>query len=113
MKTDKLSSSHFYTEEAKLLSDVIEHLACRSREGIITLRINDISHRGYSDLFIVVRGYIVFAELKDNKGKESANQKVFREDMLKAGAIAGVCTNIYQVMQLIALAERRETDARK
>lgn len=101
MRTGRLPSSLVYKEESKLLQKVIEWLQPQEREGIKVLRICDRYHRGYSDLFICVKGIFVCAELKDDEGVASQHQELFLSEMSAAGAICGVCKSVAEVAALV------------
>ena len=94
-------SDKVYTEESTLLRKVTEWLAPQRRDGIKILRICDRYAKGYSDLFICVRGWFVVAELKDDVGKATPHQELFIEEMIEAGAIGGVCRSVKDVQDLI------------
>ena len=105
----KQPSNQVYTEEGKLLDDVIEWLAPQVRDGIKVIRICDRYNKGYSDLFICVRGIFVVAELKDDIGQPSPHQRQFIREMKAAGAIGGVCRTVKEVADLVDEAKRRVT----
>ena len=88
-----------YTEEAKLLTDAINWLD-RQRD-VKALRICTITHRGYTDIFVCVRGKFVILELKDDTGTMSIHQEEFIKDMLEVGAIGGECRTLKQVIDYI------------
>lgn len=95
-----------YDKEADLLQAVTLHLMMLQRKKrIFGFRITDMSHSGYSDIFIIVNGIFVAAELKDNTGKPSAHQLEFIDNIRKAGGVGGVCKSIHDVNLLIAEAE--------
>lgn len=100
-------SSQMYKDEAKLLSEVTKWLAPQRRDGIMMIRVCDRYAKGYSDLFINVRGQFVVAELKDDTGTASPHQKDFIRDMKSCGAIGGVCRTVKEVADLIEEAKRR------
>lgn len=100
-------SNKVYTEESKLLADCTKWLEAQKRDGIKVLRICDRYNRGYSDLFICVRGIFVVAELKDDIGKPSKHQEKFIEEMLAAGAIGGICRTTQDVADLVEQAKQR------
>ena len=106
----KFELDRVYTEEADLLKKATEWLELHRRDGIKVIRINDRYAKGYSDLFICVRGIFVCAELKDNIGEASVHQKQFLQDMLEAGAIGGVCRTLREVINLVETAKRRRQD---
>ena len=91
---DKL---HEYDEEADLL-DAVQKWCLQ--EGYLPLRITDFSHRGYSDLFIIVQGRLVCAELKAKTGKPSQHQLQFLKQIEKYEAIGGICKSIADVEDL-------------
>lgn len=88
-------------------SKVIDWLEPQLRDGIKVLRICDRYAKGYSDLFICVRGIFVCAELKDDIGEPSQHQIEFLEDMEGVGAICGVCRTVKEVADLVEAAKRR------
>lgn len=77
------------------------------RDGIKVLRICDRYNKGYSDLFICVRGIFVVAELKDDTGVATPHQEIFIKEMCEAGAIGDVCRTVKDVADLIDEAKRR------
>lgn len=91
---DKLKQ---YDAEADLLKDAIKW--CYD-QGYLPIRITDASHRGYSDLFIVVQGRLVCAELKDKTGKPSKHQLDFIAKVERYGGIGGVCRTIADIEDL-------------
>jgi len=99
--------SNTYEDEADLLKDTIDWLEPQQRDGIKVLRICDRYTKGYSDLFINVRGQFVVAELKDDEGEASPHQLQFIEDMVKCGAIGAVCRTVKEVADLVEEAKRR------
>lgn len=103
----KLPSPQVYTDEAVLLKKVKEWLEPQERDGIKVLRICDRYARGYSDLFICVRGQFVVAELKDDIGTPSQQQLDFIEEMTACGAIGGVCRSVKEVADLVEKAKER------
>lgn len=103
-------SSQMYQDEADLLNEVTKWLAPQRRDGIMMIRICDRYAKGYSDLFINVRGQFVVAELKDDEGVASQHQKDFIRDMLSCGAIGGVCRTVKEVADLVEEAKRRRPD---
>ena len=96
-----------YKEEATLLKKVVDYFEPQERDGIKLLKIRDRYAKGYSDLFFNVRGQFVVAELKDDEGVASAHQEQFIEDMVKCGAIGGVCRTVGEVKALVDEALRR------
>lgn len=108
MKTPvRLPSAQVYTDEAVLMKKVKEWLEPQERDGIKALRICDRYAKGYSDIFICVRGQFVVAELKDDTGKPSQHQLDFIEEMTKCGAIGGVCRSVKDVADLVEKAKER------
>ena len=105
-----LPSTQWYKEEATLLRKVLEWLEPQRRDGVKVIRICDRYNKGYSDLFICVRGIFVVAELKDNIGTASPHQEQFINEMLEAGAIGGVCRTVRDVAELVEAAKRRRPD---
>lgn len=102
-----LPSDRQYSDEATLLRKTIEWLEPQRRDGIKVLRINDRYAKGYSDLFICVRGIFVVAELKDDTGTAAPHQKLFIKEMQECGAVGGICRSIADVAALIEEAKRR------
>jgi hypothetical protein len=103
-------SSQTYTDEGELQKDVIAWLEPQLRDGIKVMRICDRYTKGYSDLFINVRGQFVVAELKDDEGTASPHQLQFIEEMVKCGAIGAVCRTVKEVADLVEEAKRRRPD---
>ena len=103
-------STQMYKEESELLKNVTDWIVPQRRDGIMLLRICDRYAKGYSDLFINVRGQFVVAELKDDEGEPSVHQEQFIEDMVACGAIGGVCRTVAEVAALIEEAKRRRPD---
>ena len=99
-----------YKEESELLKKVTDWVVPQRRDGIMLMRISDRYTKGYSDLFINVRGQFVVAELKDDEGEPSVHQEQFIEDMVACGAIGGVCRTVAEVAALIEEAKRRRPD---
>ncbi len=108
MKKEQSPLDRVYTEEATLLRKVTEYLAPQLRDGIKVLRICDRYHKGYSDLFICVQGFLVVAELKDDTGKPTVHQELFIEEMQQCGAVGGICRTVQDVVDLIEEAKRRK-----
>ena len=109
ISTVKSPSDQVFTEEATLLKKVIEWLQPQQRDGIKVIRISDRYNKGYSDLFICVRGVFVVIELKDDKGNASPHQELFIAEMLDAGAVGGVCRTVKEVAEYVEEAKRRST----
>lgn len=103
----KLPSDQVYSEESALLKKVKEWLEPQERDGIKLIRICDRYNKGYSDLFICVRGWFVVAELKDDTGTASPHQLLFIDEMKKAGAVGGVCRSVKDVADLVEKAKAR------
>lgn len=109
--TARLPSDRQYKDEATLLKNVIKWLEPQRRDGIKVIRICDRYNKGYSDLFICVRGVFVVAELKDDTGTASPHQKQFVKEMLEAGAIgAAECRSVKDVADLVDMAKRRASE---
>lgn len=103
-------STQTYKDEAKLLKDVTDWLEPQRRDGIKVMRICDRYTKGYSDLFINVRGQFVVAELKDDEGIASQHQLQFIDEMIQCGAIGAVCRTVKDVADLVEEAKRRRPD---
>lgn len=108
-KRRRWSLDQQFTDEGDLLKKVMEYFEPQQRDGIMILKIRDRYAKGYSDLFINVRGVFVVAELKDDIGVASQHQLDFIEDMAKCGAIGGVCRTVNDVIRLVEAAKRRAT----
>lgn len=106
-KQKRLPSSQYYSDEADLLKAVREWLEPQRRDGIKMMRICDRYTKGYSDLFICVKGILVVAELKDNTGTPSQHQLDFIDDIIKCGGIGGVCRSVKEVADLVEQAKER------
>lgn len=85
----------------------MDWLAPQKRDGIKAIRICDRYNKGYSDVFICVRGIFVVAELKDNTGTPSSHQKIFINEMRAAGAVGGICRSVKDVSDLVEEAKKR------
>lgn len=106
----RLMKSSFYQQykdEAVLMKKVKEWLEPQKRDGIKMIRICDRYTKGYSDIFICVRGQFVVAELKDDTGVASQQQLDFIKEMVAAGAIGGVCRSVADVAHLVEQAKER------
>lgn len=103
----RLPSDLQYDDEADLLKDVKEWLEPQRRDGIKMMRICDRYTRGYSDIFICVRGLLVVAELKDKTGTASQHQLDFIDDIIACGGIGGVCRTVKEVADLVEQAKER------
>ena len=85
----------------------MEYFEPQQRDGIKVLKIRDRYAKGYSDLFINVRGVFVVAELKDDVGVATPHQEQFIYEMAQCGAIGGVCRTVADVERLVNAAKRR------
>ena len=103
-------SSQTYKDEEKLLKEVVKWLEPQRRDGIMLMKIRDRYAKGYSDLFINVRGQFVVAELKDDEGTATPHQEQFIEDMVACGAVGGVCRTVKEVADLVDEAKRRRPE---
>ena len=99
-------SDQQYQDEATLLRKVMEWLEPQKRDRIKAIRVCDRYNKGYSDVFICVRGILVLAELKDDTGTASPHQELFLEEMCAAGAIGGVCRSVKEVADLVEHAKQ-------
>jgi hypothetical protein len=106
----KSPSDHMFKEEADLLDAAIKWLEPQRRRGIKVIRICDRYNKGYSDLFICVRGMFVVAELKDDEGEATPHQKLFIKEMQEVGGIGAVCRTVKEVADLVDEALRRTPD---
>ena len=105
-KTQALSrSDQPYETEAQFLSVVKSYL--EAQPDMMFMRICDRYSKGYSDIFICVRGIFVALELKDNTGKPTAHQLLFLEQLRRAGGIGGVCSTLDEVMNYINTAREQ------
>lgn len=96
-----------FKEEADLLDAAIKWLEPQRRDGIKVIRVCDRYNKGYSDLFLCVRGIFVVAELKDDEGEATPHQEQFIEDIIYTGGIGGVCRTVKEVADLVDEAKRR------
>lgn len=96
-----------YKDEEKLLKEVVKWLEPQRRDGIMMMKIRDRYAKGYSDVFINVRGQWVIAELKDDEGVATVHQEDFIRDMVECGAIGAVCRTVKEVADLVDEAKRR------
>lgn len=96
-----VASDRRYIDEATLLKRAIEWLEPQRRDGIRVLRICDRYAKGYSDLFIAVRGRLVVAEMKALNGRASPHQELFLSDMAGASVTGGICRSVKDVSDLI------------
>ncbi len=103
----KLPSDRMFKEEADLLKAVTDWLEPQKRDGIKLIRICDRYNKGYSDLFICVRGVFVVAELKDDEGTATPHQELFIKEIQDAGGIGAVCRTVKEVADLVDEAKRR------
>lgn len=103
----KSPSDHMFKEEADLLDAVTKWLEPQKRDGIKLIRICDRYNKGYSDLFICVRGVFVVAELKDDEGTATPHQELFIKEIQDAGGIGAVCRTVKEVADLVDEAKRR------
>ena len=94
-----------FEDEADLLKAVKEWLEPQRRDGVKMMRICDRYARGYSDIFICVRGIFVAAELKDNTGTASQHQLDFIDEIKACGGVAGVCRSVKDVANLVEQAK--------
>lgn len=106
-KNNQSLLSQQYSDETVLQKKVMEWLAPQKRDGIKAIRICDRYNKGYSDVFICVRGIFVVAELKDDTGTPSPHQIQFIDEMRAAGAIGGICRSIKDVADLIEEAKQK------
>lgn len=98
-----------YKDEAELLKKVVEWLEPQGRDGIKVMKIRDRYAKGYSDLFICVRGILVVAELKDDVGEPSQHQIDFVNDIVACGGIGHhTCRTLRDVANLVEEAKRRQ-----
>lgn len=100
-----IPSDKQYDSEAELLEKAMDWLEKQRRYGVKAIRINDMYHKGYSDIFICVNGWWVVAELKDKTGIASPHQAEFIQDMRKAGAVGAVCRSVRDIYHLIMTAK--------
>lgn len=112
MPTNKKSalgapSTKMYSDEASLLQKVVEWVEPQRRDKIFLMKIRDRYTRGYSDVFLCVQGIFVVAELKDDTGTASPQQKQFIKDIVDCGGIGAVCRTVAEVAALIDEAKRR------
>lgn len=100
-----------YKEEATLLKKVVEYFEPQRRDGIYIMKIRDRYAKGYSDVFLCVRGILVVAELKDDIGEPSQHQIDFVNDIISCGGIGKhTCRTVRDVINLVEEAKRRCPD---
>ena len=109
-KSQSFQFDKMYSDEADLLKTVVDYYEPQRRDGIMLIKVRDRYARGYSDLFINVRGQLVLAELKDDEGEASVHQLQFLDDMIACGAIGGVCRTLGEVVALVDEAKRRRPE---
>lgn len=98
-----------YKDEADLLQKVVDWLEPQRRDGIYVMKIRDRYTKGYSDIFICVRGLLVVAELKDDIGEPSQHQIDFVEAIISCGGIGNhTCRTLRDVADLVEEAKRRQ-----
>jgi hypothetical protein len=98
-----------YSDEATLLKKVVDFLEPQRRDGIYVMKIRDRYTKGYSDVFICVRGLLVVAELKDDEGTPSQHQIDFVNDIIACGGIGKAdCRTVRDVANLVEEAKRRQ-----
>ena len=90
-----------YEDEADFLDDAETYLTALSRRGVTALKIRDRYTSGYPDILCCVQGKFVGVELKDNVGVASPQQERIMEKIVNAGGVAGVCRNIYDIVDLL------------
>jgi hypothetical protein len=96
-----------FKDEADLLKAVTSWIEPQKRRGIKLIRVCDRYNKGYSDLFICVRGILVVAELKDDEGEATPHQELFIKEIQEAGGIGAVCRTVKEVADLVDEALRR------
>lgn len=101
----RLYPNHSYKSEDKLLRDTKEFLL--GVDNCKYLRFDAITRAGVADILVCYRGIFVSIELKDDIGKASLQQSKWRFDIEKAGGIAVVCKNIFEVFQALERAEEK------
>lgn len=106
-KTALLSDQPF-KEEDKFLKAAKDWL--EAQRDIKCIRISDRYQRGYSDLFLCVRGQFVVAELKDDIGTASPHQELFIADIIRAGGIGAVCRTMRDIQRLVDEARKRRPE---
>lgn len=94
-------NSQWYEEEATFLKKTCDWLDALKPYGIKRMRICDRYAKGYSDVFICVRGMFVVAELKDDEGVATPHQKQFIAEIIAAGGIGGECKSLKDVAYLL------------
>lgn len=98
-----------YSDEATLLKKVVEYFEPQRRDGVYVMKIRDRYTKGYSDVFLCVRGILVVAELKDDEGTPSQHQIDFVNDIISCGGIGKCdCRTVRDVINLVEEAKRRQ-----
>ena len=106
-KTMLLSDQRF-KEEADFLKKAKEWL--EAQRDIKCIRVSDRYQKGYSDLFLCIRGQFVVAELKDDTGTASPHQELFIADIIRAGGIGAVCYTMRDIQCLVDEARNRRPE---
>lgn len=90
-----------YKLEADLLADSIEYLKDYSPVETLPIRINDDTHRGYSDLFLLIDGKLAVAELKRATGTPSKHQEKFIKQVESYNGRGAVIKTLQQLIRLV------------
>ena len=93
-----------YALEATLTAKTLSYLD--SQEDLFYVKISDRYNIGISDILVCLGGTFIAIELKAIGNTASMPQKMFIENVIKAGGIGGVCYSIWQVKQLLNAARR-------
>lgn len=62
---------------------------------------------GIADIIVCVQGQFVALELKDDKGKLSANQKLFAKKVTEAGGVWAECRMVQDAIDAVNAARKK------
>lgn len=105
MTMGKLELEKQYQTEAALLKAAKTWLS--QQPDILVMPIRDRYVKGYSDLFLCVRGIFVVIELKDDVGTASRHQIEFIEKVVGHNGIGGVCRTLDEIIRYVEEARGR------
>jgi len=97
-----------YAQEATLTKKVKEWLD--TQKDVFYYKASDRYQKGVSDFIICVDGIFVAAELKAADGIALPHQKLFIEEIQRAGGIGGICYTLHDVKELVRAARLRKNN---
>lgn len=56
------------------------------------------SHKGLADFTVIKNGFVIFVEVKGEKGRQSPAQKNFEQDIISNGGYYCICRSIEDFM---------------